>query len=313
MMIQKDNIVLKVYSIDSYTLNEEKPKMLYHNHNTLEFSYVLGGEMVSNVLDADGKEESLYLFSNQLLILLPFVYHKSVIPNSVKTITMELSCTKGDIMNDLSSSEYVNSFPQAGQFFAKGATSFIVNDTGSIMMRMLDLQKYAKDTGSFSQIDWAKYDLDLKRFFLEIISCATRAKENDRQNYYLRRILSLLDDNFDRNLSMEDVAKSVGISSSYMRALFAKELQTTPKKKQNEIRVKKSCVYLEETNLSIQEIAKTVGYRSVQAFDANFHELMQMTPGEYRDKSVKPKLDFFQSEKGTREVTVYSSKPERNS
>lgn len=211
-----------------------------------------------------GKEESLYLFSNQLLILLPFVYHKSVIPNSLRTITMELSCIEGNIMEYLAGSEYVNSFPQTEQFFVKGATHFIVNDTGFIMIRMLDLQKYAKDTESFSQIDWAKYDLDLKRFFLKIVSCTAKAKENNRQNYYLRRILSLLDDNFDRNLSMEDVAKSVGISSSYMRALFAEELKTTPKKKQNEIHIKKSCVYLEETNLSIQEIAKTVGYRSAQ-------------------------------------------------
>ncbi|GEM_PF-4026295 len=311
-MEPKNNIVLKVYSIDNYSLEEKKPKMLFHNHNTIEFSYVLGGELVSVDLDENGKENAFHLFSHQLLVLLPFVYHKSVIPNSLKTITMELSCNEGNIMDHLRSSEYVNSFPRMERFFAKGASRFVVNDTGSIMMRMLDLQKYAKDTSHFSQIDWAKFDLDLKRFFLEILSCATQAEENNKQNYYLRRILSLLDDNFDRNLSMEEVSRSVGISSSYMRALFAKELKTTPKKKQNEIRIKKSCAYLEETSMSIQEIAKAVGYRSVQVFNTNFKEQMGIAPGEYREKLVKPKLEFFQSERGVRKEEVYASSKENH-
>lgn len=305
-------IILKIYSIDNYPLYQEKPVMYFHNHNTIEFSYVLSGELVSTIKKKDGKEDEAHIFPHHIMILRPFVYHKSSIPNSLHTITMELSLDSGNIYDYLYSSPYIRSFPEMDLFFQPGSERLILNDTGSVMMKMIDLQKYAVSNSDLSIRDHANYDLSLRAFFLELLSCAARKKENTKQNFYLKRVLSILDDNFDRDLSIDEIAQSVGISSSYMRNLFAKEIGMSPKKKQNEIRIQKSCLYLRETTYSIQEIAKAVGYNSVQSFNENFKIVMKMTPVEYRESLNREGTNlFYQSDKGVRDVDILFANHEK--
>lgn len=305
-MSETPNVSMKVYALSDFELSDRKIRMAFHEHATMELSYVIGGEMVSYSVGLDHKERAVQVVPHQLLILFPNVKHRSTIPNSLHTITIELAAPLGnDLMHYLFSSEYVMSFPQARKLLSDPSGVVLVNDVGSIQTRMLALNKYAKGEGNMTQIEKAEYDLDLKRFFLEVLTCEKTITDNSRYNIFIKRALSFIEDSFDQDLSLDNVAKAVGISSSYLRRLFQENLHSSIKAMVNSIRIEKSCRFLAETALPIKDVATSVGYKSTQVFNANFQKKMKTTPRKYRKTMVKPRNLLFMQPGPERGERIY--------
>lgn len=88
-----------------------------------------------------------------------------------------------------------------------------------------------------------------------------------------------------RNLSiyLEDIADSLGISSSYLSRLFKRETKISLQDFINDVRVEKAAnllVYSEET---LPGIAEYVNFPSQSYFGKIFKQKMKMTPKQYRE------------------------------
>ena len=57
-----------------------------------------------------------------------------------------------------------------------------------------------------------------------------------------------------------------------------------------ELRIKNSCVLLESSNKTIDEISAEVGYNNSARFYEIFKRTMGMTPQKYREEFLKGKL-----------------------
>ncbi len=290
-----NNINITGYSISEYTQNKEKRIMNFHKHNTLELSYVISGNLIFSYMDEQNNICNQYVFSKQLLLISPQFSHKTTIPNALKSIGTELSLSNGgNVLDFLSSSTYVAQFPESKKLILSLTENgfVIIHDTENIEYRLGKLQRYINQNNS-SPITAAKYELDLKRLLLEILTCKQVSSQYSG-SIHIKRAVSLLENNHTKQITVVSVAKSLGLSVSYLQHLFKSETGLSMKQKLNDIRITHAQQLITDTNYSIAKIATDVGYNSVQELNVNFKKKTGFTPSEFKKiKNNKTPMRYF--------------------
>lgn len=131
-----------------------------------------------------------------------------------------------------------------------------------------------------------EYDLPLLMIslFWKLLAAmkACRSAAPDRQNEYIRLASDFIDANYSRRVSVEDIAAAAHITSRYMYKLFVKHFGKAPLEVLTERRMECARYLLSTTGLSIDEIAKDVGYSNPNRFALVFREHHGMPPGRWR-------------------------------
>lgn len=96
--------------------------------------------------------------------------------------------------------------------------------------------------------------------------------------------ISFIASQYSYPITVEDIASYIGISRSQLFREFAERLEQSPKEFLTQYRIRQACRLLEETPLSIQSIANSVGYENGMYFSKVFHSKMNLTPTAYRQK-----------------------------
>jgi transcriptional regulator GlxA family with amidase domain len=86
----------------------------------------------------------------------------------------------------------------------------------------------------------------------------------------------------ETHFSIEEVAKVVGVSPRTLIRRFQKELGSTPQGFVQMLRIEKSKMLLETTQLSLDKILDRCGYSDESAFRRVFTRLCDLSPNEYR-------------------------------
>lgn len=107
-------------------------------------------------------------------------------------------------------------------------------------------------------------------------------KDHKKIGLYGFRVYKYVEDNYDRNLKLEDVASYFHLNKCYFCSVLKKELGKTFSQIVNEVRIEKSKDLLRETNLSTLSIALSVGFNNQNYFNMTFKKLTGMTPLQYR-------------------------------
>lgn len=95
--------------------------------------------------------------------------------------------------------------------------------------------------------------------------------------------------NFHNYITISEVASYIYIDPRYMYNLFIKYEGVSPKKYLNNLKISKACELLEKTNLSISEVANSVGYDDSLQFSKFFTSQMKISPSKYKDLHNKSK------------------------
>lgn len=106
--------------------------------------------------------------------------------------------------------------------------------------------------------------------------------ESNKVGLYGQRVYLYVEQNFDRQLKLEDVASYFHLNKCYFCSVLKKELGKTFSQIVNEVRVEKSKELLREGNLSTLSIALSVGFNNQNYFNMTFKKLTGMTPLQYR-------------------------------
>ena len=288
----KDKFQLTRYQTDYYTADEPKRIMQPHKHSTMEFCYVIDGELtVEYVSTKTGKSEILSIFPKQFFIIRPYCLHCVHIPHSLQSIGFELSSSNKDFSAQLLTSEYFRSIPLAMETLQRFDDILILNDTQNLHQTILQLRTFTDpNQDMFSN---HLYELQLKQLLIEILKCTQESIPTSKQNLYLKKALIFIETNFRKDITAEMLGNYLGISKVYVQKLFRENLKTTVNNEFNKLRIKKAQFLLANSNLSIGEIAKNVGYSSIQTFMTNFKKYTNSTPGEYKKKRAKEYFRFF--------------------
>ncbi|HHX62885.1 MAG TPA: AraC family transcriptional regulator [Epulopiscium sp.] len=117
----------------------------------------------------------------------------------------------------------------------------------------------------------------------------TLKNENKRYDYssdaYVEYALQYIKYNYD-HITVNDIAKYIGINRSYLTSIFKKKLNVPPQKYLIDYKLKKAEILIINTNLSIQDIAAKVGYDNPLTFSKIFKQTYNLSPKNYRDKQT---------------------------
>ena len=93
-----------------------------------------------------------------------------------------------------------------------------------------------------------------------------------------------IESNYDSNLSINDIAERVNISSRSFLRRFKKATANTPLEYLQRVKIEAAKKKLESSTMNIQEVMFDVGYSDEKAFRNTFRKYSGLSPLEYRKK-----------------------------
>lgn len=102
----------------------------------------------------------------------------------------------------------------------------------------------------------------------------------------LSEVFDYIEANYSQGITLSDVAKAAGYTPAYITSLVGKQTGKTINRWIIERRMIAACHLLEETNKSIENIAREIGYQDACHFSRQFRQHWKTTPQAWR-KSAK--------------------------
>ena len=124
----------------------------------------------------------------------------------------------------------------------------------------------------------------------------TFSPKKEKDSLWLQKILTYIEENFHRELTLSELAKEASLHPTYFSDLFYQLTGVRPIAYIARKRIDKSQVLLLSTSKAIKEIAFECGFSSVSYFNRSFKQAFNMSPGEFRE-SVRMQSRQFVSEK----------------
>lgn len=91
-------------------------------------------------------------------------------------------------------------------------------------------------------------------------------------------------ENLGKDLSVEKLARRVGMSPRNFARVFREEMETTPAKYVEVLRVEAARRRLQESNSGLKAIAASCGFRNPDGLRSTFKRVVGVSPGEYRER-----------------------------
>ncbi len=106
--------------------------------------------------------------------------------------------------------------------------------------------------------------------------------QHTRREKYVKLAINYMELNYAQKIMIEDVAHSVGLNMSYFCTLFKQKLNVSPFQYLTQIRIEKACQFLKQPDITITEIAHSVGFDDPLHFSRVFKRIKKIPPSEYR-------------------------------
>jgi AraC family transcriptional regulator of arabinose operon len=131
-----------------------------------------------------------------------------------------------------------------------------------------------------------KNSSNLYNLLLEVKN-ALRENSNNIENARFKKLQPVIDylqENYDKDISIDDMARIISVSPQSLCRLFAQTLNMRPFIYLNKLRIQKAKeILISCKEESIGDICKRVGYRDQSYFCATFKKIEGFTPTEYRN------------------------------
>lgn len=141
---------------------------------------------------------------------------------------------------------------------------------------------------STNNIVWYKY-----KIYELLWSLSNEFRDKDYslelpQRSYEEIAFDYIQSNYNKRMTITDVANYIGISRSYLYRLFKHKYEMSPQEFLQEKRLKTAKKLLHTTNKTINEVAYDIGYENQLLFSKNFKKEFGMSPSRYREMSEEP-------------------------
>lgn len=229
-----------------------------HLHQSFEFIIILDGEMqitVENEQYTLKKEEALLIFPHQLHTL-----------NG--GTSKHLLC--------IFSPEIVKSFA------VKTAKSVPVNNKFKSSRYVADAINHLQDTDSL-----LKKKAILYAICAEFDEHASYQKKPDDDKNLLSKIFNFVENNYNKNCSLEQLSKETAFSYAYLSRYFKERTDMSFNEYVNRHRIKNACYILHNSDCTILQCALDCGYTSLRSFNRNFKLITGLAPKSYRQSTQK--------------------------
>ena len=122
--------------------------------------------------------------------------------------------------------------------------------------------------------------------FLDYLTRSARSTKlvqtSKMSDYYIKEAINYIEQNFQNNITIEEIAAVCGINRSYFGKIFRNSIGRSPQEFLMNYRMVKATELLKLTSLSIAEIGSAVGYENQLHFSRAFKTIYGISPREWR-------------------------------
>lgn len=135
------------------------------------------------------------------------------------------------------------------------------------------------------KIEYANSLKQLNQLTIEMIKeyCNLVNKcSNNNYSILVSKAINYIKLNFNQEIGLSKISKDLFVHKTNLAKKFKEEVGKTTAEYINEIRIKESKYILQNTTLSIEDIAYCVGYNDKKYFSKVFKSIEKISPSEYR-------------------------------
>jgi len=250
--------------------NKGNYQVVKHWHNTVEIFLVLEGNIdfyVNNQYYSLSQGQFILVNSNEI--------HSIDAPKENYTIVLQIP---QETLEEYRNDEYL---------LFKSTRYEKDSELIELIQRMYDVYSEKK----------YGYELEVKSYYYKLLHILiTKYKEKNvdkeriRQNRQLEKlskITNYIQENYNKNISLESVAEVFGFSPTYLSRIFQKYASINYKSYLLNVRVEYGFKELVNTEKPINEIAENNGFPDSRSFAKAFYKRYGLLPSEYRKEMKK--------------------------
>lgn len=254
----------------------------WHWQNELEFSIMKKGKIELQVLENKhivNKDEGYLIFPNHLHRIIKLTNFEGI----YDTIIVDPSLFYGRQPSIIYHKYYTPVYLEANGilFFSKN------NDWGAEIFKLLEsMAEMLEEKPDYYEITISQYLSTIWKIILD------NMKLSDMSSLYshytknieikIRNMLTYIHENYNKPVSLNDIASIGNIGRNECCQLFKKYVHTTPIKYLMEYRIEKSIALLIKGENTITDIAFSVGFNCMNHYINSFKKMTGTTPSQYK-------------------------------
>lgn len=90
--------------------------------------------------------------------------------------------------------------------------------------------------------------------------------------------------NATKSATVTDVVREAAVSRSHLERLMKQHIGRTPRQEIERVRMERACTLLEDTDLTLADVAVRSGYENAQRLCERFRKMFGVTPGRWRQQ-----------------------------
>jgi AraC-like DNA-binding protein len=255
----------------------------FHWHKAVEILYVINGSV-----NVQTYTNEYSLSETDILLIGDGIVHNLQTGKQVNVVIFQFDASMLDSIG------FINSINPIISNTYKISSSDDTNFHCSMELQILQIiEEYSKKTFAFPLVINARvYDiltLISRKIYSELDGklFSNKSAKTSTSLEKLRNALKFIDDNYQFNITLTDVAASSGFSQFHFSRTFKEVSGKNFLDYLNTYRIKKAERLLINNENTITEVAHMVGFNSLSTFNRLFRTIKKCSPSDYRKLFVK--------------------------
>ena len=234
------------------------------------FHYVISGTGILYADDSKGETQTWQVKSGQGFLLFPGQINTYVADQKLpwEYVWLEFDGLRVREMVEVSGLSRNQPLYRAGS-----------KDLRMEMMKEMLYIVHHKDESPFHLIGHLYLFLD---YFTRSAATMRIRTSGSLRDFYIKEALSFIEQNFQNDISVEDIAACCGLNRSYFGKIFRDMLGKAPQEFLMNYRMVKATELLKLTELSIADVGNAVGYPNQLHFSRAFKNIYGVSPRDWR-------------------------------
>lgn len=264
-----------------YTKEYSSFDMPLHAHNYIEIMYVTKGKCKITLQIGDKTAETV-LYARQFIFIDFDVYHKLTVDSPATIMNIELKPAIMPFPCCLPFKDLKSSSQDLTQFLKNFRDYVVLEDVVGVSKIMRQI--YAENMKVAANNDIVTQSL-LNVLFVYIARCRDIPLFSYGNSHY-NKAIQYITSHIDSAVNIGAIASYVGVSKAHLHRLFKERSGETIVNYINHLKIERAKKLIGNIDMSLIDIAVTLGYQNRQSFFYSFRKETGMSPQTFR-KSIQ--------------------------